>query len=147
MTLVRLTLRNLAGNAFRSWTVFLCALVVAGLTLSATLILRGAESSLRLALERLGADIVVVPQGAEAKVETALLMGTPAGAMRKDGTYPPHTVHGLAMKRIKEMDEAMKEESDSGDDVIRISGNQCAEFPEPTADLLNAAMPTCGTDT
>lgn len=30
------------------------------------------------------------------------------------------------------LDEAMKEESDSGDDVIRISGNQCAESPEPT---------------
>jgi DNA replication protein DnaC len=30
------------------------------------------------------------------------------------------------------LDEAMKEESDSGDDVIRISGNQCAECPEPT---------------
>ncbi len=80
MTHVRLTFRNLAGSAFRSWAVFLCALVVAGLTLSATLILRGAESSLRLALKRLGADIVVVPQGAETKVETALLMGTPAMA-------------------------------------------------------------------
>lgn len=80
MTQVRLTFRNLEGNAFRSWTVFLCALVVAGLTLSATLIFRGAESSLRLALERLGADIVVVPQGAETKVETALLMGKPATA-------------------------------------------------------------------
>jgi putative ABC transport system permease protein len=80
VTVFRLALRNLAGNAFRSWTVFLCALVVAGLTLSATLILRGAESSLHLALRRLGADIVVVPQGAEAKVETALLMGTPATA-------------------------------------------------------------------
>ena len=85
MTLVRLTLRNLAGNAFRSWTVFLCALVVAGLTLSGTLILRGAESSLRLALERLGADLVVVPQGSEAKVETALLMGTPTTAWMPAG--------------------------------------------------------------
>jgi len=80
VTLVQLAFRNLAGNAFRSWTVFLCALLVAGLTLSATLILRGAEASLRLALKRLGADIVVVPHGAEAKVETALLMGTPATA-------------------------------------------------------------------
>ena len=31
------------------------------------------------------------------------------------------------------LDESMKEESDSGDEVIRISGNQCPEFPEPTA--------------
>jgi putative ABC transport system permease protein len=80
VTAIRLAFRNLTGNVFRSWTVFLCALVVAGLALSATLILRGAEASLRLALRRLGADIVVVPQGAEAKVETALLMGTPATA-------------------------------------------------------------------
>lgn len=86
MTLVRFTLRNLTGDAFRSWMVFLCALLIAGLTLSATLILRGAESSLRLALTRLGADIVVVPQGAEAKVETALLMGTPAAAWMPAGT-------------------------------------------------------------
>jgi putative ABC transport system permease protein len=85
VTVIRLAFRNLAGNAFRSWTVFLCALVVAGLTLSATLILRGAESSLRLALQRLGADIVVVPQGAEANVETALLMGTPATAWMPAG--------------------------------------------------------------
>jgi hypothetical protein len=34
------------------------------------------------------------------------------------------------------LDEAMKEESDSGDDVIRISGNQCPEFPEPTLQPL-----------
>jgi putative ABC transport system permease protein len=39
--------------------------------------MRGAERSLRLANERLGADIVVVPQGTEGKVESALLMGQP----------------------------------------------------------------------
>ena len=43
------------------------------------------------------------------------------------------------------LDEAMKEESDSGDDVIRNSGNQCAEFPEPTpssvADLARGEKP------
>ena len=30
------------------------------------------------------------------------------------------------------LDEAMKEGSDTEDEVIRISGNQCPEFPEPT---------------
>jgi putative ABC transport system permease protein len=39
--------------------------------------MRGAENSLRLAIERLGADIIVVPEGAETKVEGALLMGHP----------------------------------------------------------------------
>ena len=39
------------GSSFRSGVVFLCALVVAGLALSTVLIVRGAEDSLRLALD------------------------------------------------------------------------------------------------
>jgi DNA replication protein DnaC len=31
------------------------------------------------------------------------------------------------------LDEALQEGSDSDEEVIRISGNQCAEFPEPTS--------------
>jgi len=75
MQLVQLARRNITGNAFRSWVVALCACLVAGLALGTTLILRGADSSLRLANQRLGADIVVVPEGAVEKVEGALLMG------------------------------------------------------------------------
>ena len=77
MNLVRLAFKNISGSAFRSSVVFLCALVVAGFALSITLIIRGAEDSLRLALGRLGADIIVVPEGAETRVESALLMGKP----------------------------------------------------------------------
>ncbi len=80
MSLIRLVLRNIAGSAFRSWTVFLCALLIAAFSLATLLVVRGAEDSLRLALARLGADIIVVPQGAEERVESALLMGMPARA-------------------------------------------------------------------
>jgi putative ABC transport system permease protein len=76
MNLYDLARKNITGSAFRSWTVGLCALLVAALVLSSTLILRGAEDSLRLTLDRLGADIIVVPEGTEATVESALLMGT-----------------------------------------------------------------------
>ena len=48
-----------------------------GLALATVLIGRGAGDSLRLTQERLGADIVVVPEGSEQKVEGALLMGSP----------------------------------------------------------------------
>jgi putative ABC transport system permease protein len=75
MDLYRLTLRNIAGNAFRSWVVALCALLISSLALATCLIMIGAESSLRLAIERLGADLIVVPEGAAPKVESALLMG------------------------------------------------------------------------
>ena len=75
MNLYRLALRNITGSAFRSCLVALCALLVAGFTLSTTLLVCGAETSMRLAMGRLGADIVVVPMGSEAKRGSALLTG------------------------------------------------------------------------
>ncbi len=78
MSLFQLALKNISGNSFRSGVVALCALLVAAFALTTTLVMRGAESSLRLAIDRLGADIVVVPAGSEAKIESALLMGVPA---------------------------------------------------------------------
>jgi putative ABC transport system permease protein len=77
MKIYDLALKNISGSAFRSWVVALCALLVASLALVTTLIMRGADQSLRLAIDRLGADIVVVPEGTVTKVESALLMGTP----------------------------------------------------------------------
>jgi len=80
MNLTRLAINNIKGKAFRSFVVAVCALLLAAFALTTTLIMRGSETSLRLALERLGADIVVVPSSAVTKVETALLMGVPADA-------------------------------------------------------------------
>lgn len=77
MSLLLLAQKNISGNAFRSGVVCLCAMLVAAFALFTTLLMRGAKSSLRLAIDRLGADIVVVPEGTEAKVESALLMGIP----------------------------------------------------------------------
>ncbi len=96
MNLGRLALRNIAGSSFRSWVVFLCALVVTALSLSTILIVRGAQDSLRLAMERLGADIIVVPEGAETRVETALLMGTPTSVwMPQDNLQKIAAVTGV----------------------------------------------------
>jgi putative ABC transport system permease protein len=78
MTLLQLAWKNISGNRLRSWIVALCALLVAAFALFATLFLRGAATSLELAADRLGADIVVVPQGAETEMEGALMMGSPA---------------------------------------------------------------------
>jgi len=80
MNLFRLALRNIAGNSFRSLVVILCALLICGMALITGLILFGAEDSLRLAMDRLGADIIVVPEGTAEKMESALLLGHPTGA-------------------------------------------------------------------
>jgi putative ABC transport system permease protein len=84
MNLMRLAFRSITGNAFRSWVVALCALLVASFALATTLVIRGAENSLNLTINRLGADIIVIPQGSEANVESALLMSTPTRVWMPD---------------------------------------------------------------
>ncbi len=63
MRLSRLVFRNVMGNLFRSSAIFLCAVLVAGLSLSATLVVRGTQGGLQRNLSRMGADIVVIPWG------------------------------------------------------------------------------------
>jgi len=72
-----LALRRMAVAVLRSQPALLAALAVAGLTTAALLVAHGAEASLHVATELLGADIVVVPVGAEAAVANGLLFGTP----------------------------------------------------------------------
>lgn len=60
---IRLAWRNVVGDSFRSLAIFACAFLVAGLALTATFVVRSAEASLRLNLQRLGADILVLPWG------------------------------------------------------------------------------------
>lgn len=77
MKLIRLAWSNILDTSFRSWVVFLCAALVAGFAVSGTIVIGGAQESLHRALARLGADILVVPQGVETRVQHALLMGVP----------------------------------------------------------------------
>jgi putative ABC transport system permease protein len=64
--------------------VFFCATLMAAFVVSATLIIGGANDSLRLALDRLGADIIVIPDGHEQRLEAALLMGIPVHCWMPD---------------------------------------------------------------
>ena len=78
MTIFQLAWKNISGNAFRNGVLLVCALLLSSFALFTTLVIRGAENSLRLTIDRLGADVIVVPKGSEAEMEGALLMGTPA---------------------------------------------------------------------
>ncbi len=85
------------GHGVRRWLVFSSALALAGLATAGWLVVRGAGASLRLAEERLGADILVVPAGAVADVEAALLMGGPVYAtMPEDNVQRIAAVGGVA---------------------------------------------------
>ena len=97
MNLARLTRQNIAGNAFRSWAVFLCACVVGAFALGTTLIVRGAEDSLQLAMRRLGADLVIVPMGTDNESQAALLAGKPgSGWLRESTVAEVRAVPGVA---------------------------------------------------
>ncbi len=77
MQLIRLAIKIIRGSGFRSLAIFSAVAGAAGFLLAMTLIIAGAQHSLDSGLKRLGADILVVPQGAETRVGNSLLMGKP----------------------------------------------------------------------
>lgn len=78
MPLLSLVLKNIKGNAVRSLLAFLCVLGVSAFFMSTMVVSRGTQDDLQKGLQRLGADILVVPYGAQTDIETALLMGKPS---------------------------------------------------------------------
>jgi len=65
MSLFHLAWKNLSGSAFRSGAVFLCAALVAGLTLISTIMVRGARENLESNLGKMGADLIILPWGTQ----------------------------------------------------------------------------------
>jgi putative ABC transport system permease protein len=84
LNFLKLALKNITGDSFTTIVAVVCVAIVAGVGLLSTVLTRGTEASLRLALERLGADIIVMPEGMDAKIESALLMGKPVMSWMPD---------------------------------------------------------------
>lgn len=80
MNIRRLTLKNLIKRPFRTGALILTAALMTAAVFGGQIIARSMEKGLGSLEERLGADIVVVPEEAEAKedLENILLQGTPA---------------------------------------------------------------------
>lgn len=77
ISIFRVALKNLRKKLFRNISIMLAAALATGLIFAATTILQSVESSLVLGMERLGADIMVVPEGSEENGNKLLLGGTP----------------------------------------------------------------------
>jgi hypothetical protein len=92
MRLYQFAWKNIRRSAFRSWMVGLSALLVAGFALGTTLILRGAEDSLSQAIERLGADIIVVPKG---EISSVMVRLEPCSNPEKTALEIMHQVPGV----------------------------------------------------
>jgi putative ABC transport system permease protein len=96
MQLVRLALKNIRGSGFRSVAIFFAVMGAVGFLLATTLIITGAQYSLDSSLKRLGADLFVVPVGAETKIANALLMGKPTNVwMPRDNLQKIANITGV----------------------------------------------------
>ncbi|MFZ5814569.1 MAG: FtsX-like permease family protein [Bacillota bacterium] len=75
--LARLAALNLLRNPGRTLAVILGVLLVAGTTFAGGLITLGVRHAVAKGLDRLGADLMVVPRGSVEATHTALVMGEP----------------------------------------------------------------------
>jgi putative ABC transport system permease protein len=78
MSMWHLVVKSIRGNAIRNLVAFLCVLGVSAFFMSTMVVSRGVQQSMDKGLQRMGADILVVPYGAQTDIETALLMGKPS---------------------------------------------------------------------
>ena len=76
--MIGLVSKNIRSNLLRSLLAFLCVFGVSAFFMATMVISRGTHDSMEKGLQRLGADIMVVPYGAQTDIETALLMGKPS---------------------------------------------------------------------
>ena len=77
MNIPSVALKNLRRNLTRSWLLLAIVAVVSCTLFTATLALKSVDNAITIGAQRLGADILVVPQHAESKAKTALLSGEP----------------------------------------------------------------------
>lgn len=63
MSFTRLLIRNITQNAFRSGIILFSALLISTMTLFAFFVVRGAQAATQSSLEKLGADLIVIPWG------------------------------------------------------------------------------------
>jgi len=94
-----LALRNLKRKLARTLILLLAVTVVSAALFGATIFTSGMKNALKIGTYRLGADILVVPEGYEAQAKSALLTGKPTTFyMSKDILQKVRAVKGV--KRV-----------------------------------------------
>lgn len=94
-----LAAQNLRRKPFRSFVTIAIVGLAAGTLFSATLLIGSVHQSLEVGMERLGADLLVVPEGSAESGETALITGTPTSFYMDESVYDQ-------VKAIPDVDQA-----------------------------------------
>lgn len=78
LNLIGLASQNLRRKPYRAVLIGLCIALATGLLFSITVILRSVQISLQVGQARLGADLVVVPEGFEVSAQESFITGQPS---------------------------------------------------------------------
>jgi putative ABC transport system permease protein len=88
MLLTRVASGNVLRKPFRSITAALAASLACGLVFAATAMLKSVDQTLDEAARRLGADIMVVPEGHRAEASKLLIAGQPSNFYMNESVVP-----------------------------------------------------------
>jgi putative ABC transport system permease protein len=91
MTTLYLAIKNIRRKPFRSIALILSVALVSGLLFAGAISMKGVLTSINLGAKRLGADLMVVPEGHEDKVRTTLIAGKPS----------PFYMHSDILEKVK----------------------------------------------
>lgn len=78
MNILELSIRNLKRKPFRSITLILSVALVSTLVFAGSISAKSVLTSIIIGAQRLGADLIVVPQGYEDNARTTLIAGSPS---------------------------------------------------------------------
>jgi putative ABC transport system permease protein len=77
LNLPSIILQNVKRKPYRTVAIALCVMIATGTLFAATVAMRGIQNSLQVGLERLGADVIVVPRGQQITAQEAFISGQP----------------------------------------------------------------------
>lgn len=78
MTLLYIAKKNLKRKLFRTSALIISIALVSGLLFAGAISMKSVLTSIKLGAERLGADLMVVPEGYEEKARSTLIAGKPS---------------------------------------------------------------------
>jgi len=78
MTTLSIAVKNIRRKPFRSIALILSVTLVAALLFAGAISMKGVLNSITIGARKLGADLMVVPEGNEDKVRTTLIAGKPS---------------------------------------------------------------------
>jgi putative ABC transport system permease protein len=121
--------KGLSRRPFRNMTVVLCFAFIAGSVLSADFLVSGTDNSIQTGMDRLGADLLVVPARYQSQSESAILIGQPSSFRFSSDVFGKvAAVDGVAKACPKIFIATLSNQACCSEPVLLIGFNQSLDF-------------------